>query len=1036
MRSALTMGLLAVLVIAAGQAPARARKSDLSEERIRAVAPPPGATDNPRASLKQGLSALAAPGDTIVLHSANFNGGNLCNPQGWTAVDRTAQLASFWHVEDYAGLPFGPLAGENSLWCGTRPAGGPEFCQYLTLPGYGNYWDQRWCLKTCVPKAGGPTTNLDVSFDMRFDTEPSYDWVELEYNDCVNQFWWAIDGGNPDWTGENQITVNGSYPVSGSQAKVRIRFVSDSAWSDQDGLYATDGAVHIDNLQIETLALEDFEDEAIGATSSNDWESCNAAFGTYAALFKGSTVLQEDDCVTNLSCLWGFFNNSAYNYACGGHPEQLVVPYGDYDDQYINNEIWSPFIASPGPSPLLNLEFDVYRGNSLDALVFYIWQARTLVNGCPTPWKTDNFVYSDESKTWYQQTQNITSIVSLAGATHFQVALGVIDMCPFWCGTFGTGNCHSQGPLFDNIRVYRVDQPGPTWSVRDFETFQDTFASDGTLTGTARADMARDINPTYGGSSNSIIPGDSGIVFSVRDVAYAATAPTTATSGLSNDPNLSTFVGRHKTKKQIYMWVAVWPLDNADDPGDKVGEDLSEGPGGQANRYPFAGTQMIDGVLWTRIRMDYTYVGTTTNPGVGDGTDPIRQNSFNVDLNDNLFTPGDTVCYFFGATSPGGTTYYSSSWAVTNSISEVAANPMEFTILPAGGFNRGGDILYVDGVDGLGNQPYFDGAFMALGLEEFIDRYDVRGSSSSVSNRLGSRVVDIQQQLNDCYHVILWDGGSLPNPLGDGDQPDRLDDYALFNTFLGNLTTHGGIYLCGDDVAQNLASSFEPNATAFRSTYMPFALTNANHRALGLGVSPVIKFWPGRAFSDDFIAHGGCPGLDDFDVMAASGTSRVEMSYITAQSPQGAVVSNVNGDAVVILSGFSFASIRDNEADGISDRASHLRNILFYMGTPTNPPTGAGPASSNGLSQNYPNPFNPQTTISFSLAAREHVTLRVYNVAGELVRTLVNDPRSSGAHTVTWDGHDDAGTGVSSGVYFYKLVAGTFSQTRKMVLMK
>ena len=64
------------------------------------------------------------------------------------------------------------------------------------------------------------------------------------------------------------------------------------------------------------------------------------------------------------------------------------------------------------------------------------------------------------------------------------------------------------------------------------------------------------------------------------------------------------------------------------------------------------------------------------------------------------------------------------------------------------------------------------------------------------------------------------------------------------------------------------------------------------------------------------------------------------------------------------------------------------------------------------------------------------MTLKVYNVNGELVRTLANDSRAAGSYTLVWDGHNDAGQSVSSGVYFYKLVTNSFSQTKKMVLLK
>ncbi len=94
------------------------------------------------------------------------------------------------------------------------------------------------------------------------------------------------------------------------------------------------------------------------------------------------------------------------------------------------------------------------------------------------------------------------------------------------------------------------------------------------------------------------------------------------------------------------------------------------------------------------------------------------------------------------------------------------------------------------------------------------------------------------------------------------------------------------------------------------------------------------------------------------------------------------------------------------------------------------------------LSQNYPNPFNPSTTIKFTLPSLEsdsptlNTTLKIYNVLGQVVRTLVDEPLPPGAHHVIWDGKDDLGNSVASGIYFYKLRAGDFQDTKKMVLMK
>ena len=88
------------------------------------------------------------------------------------------------------------------------------------------------------------------------------------------------------------------------------------------------------------------------------------------------------------------------------------------------------------------------------------------------------------------------------------------------------------------------------------------------------------------------------------------------------------------------------------------------------------------------------------------------------------------------------------------------------------------------------------------------------------------------------------------------------------------------------------------------------------------------------------------------------------------------------------------------------------------------------------LLQNYPNPFNPQTHITYHLARREAVTLQLYALTGQSIRTLVRGTVSAGTHTVVWDGRDKAGELVSSGVYLVRLAAGDFVDTRRMMLLR
>ena len=91
-----------------------------------------------------------------------------------------------------------------------------------------------------------------------------------------------------------------------------------------------------------------------------------------------------------------------------------------------------------------------------------------------------------------------------------------------------------------------------------------------------------------------------------------------------------------------------------------------------------------------------------------------------------------------------------------------------------------------------------------------------------------------------------------------------------------------------------------------------------------------------------------------------------------------------------------------------------------------------------GLKQNYPNPFNPSTTIAYSIPEgyTGSVSLRVYDIRGSLVRTLVEGTMAEGNYSVSWDGKDRSGRVVSSGIYFYRLEAGGFAQVRKMLLLK
>lgn len=125
-------------------------------------------------------------------------------------------------------------------------------------------------------------------------------------------------------------------------------------------------------------------------------------------------------------------------------------------------------------------------------------------------------------------------------------------------------------------------------------------------------------------------------------------------------------------------------------------------------------------------------------------------------------------------------------------------------------------------------------------------------------------------------------------------------------------------------------------------------------------------------------------------------------------------------------------NVRFEIAEGLVFDPNQLSNpavvagVLQFTSTPTE----------FALLQNFPNPFNPETTIGYELAESADVTLQVYNVVGQVVRTLVAEPQTAGRYQIRWNGMDDRGTPVSSGIYFYQVSAGKFQDVRKLMLLK
>jgi len=157
---------------------------------------------------------------------------------------------------------------------------------------------------------------------------------------------------------------------------------------------------------------------------------------------------------------------------------------------------------------------------------------------------------------------------------------------------------------------------------------------------------------------------------------------------------------------------------------------------------------------------------------------------------------------------------------------------------------------------------------------------------------------------------------------------------------------------------------------------------------------------------------------------------------LTTQS--GTILRTTNGGGTWVSQSTRIAS----QLFGVSFTDANTGTAVGFDGTIVRTTTGGvvwvkedgigagGKPEQSSLQQNYPNPFNPSTTIRYALPVRSHVTLTIYNPLGQQVSTLVEDEQEEGSHEVQFDA-----SGLPSGMYLYRLTAGSFVQTRKLLLL-
>jgi hypothetical protein len=1066
---------IALLVLIAS--PLLAKPPDRSGEKLR-FEDPPDVSEILRVSPGMNVSAV---GDTFWWGPWDFDSLSYCmhddpaetlglsgdeSSQFWTSLDKTAQPV-YWHRTDGSAEDPGlVLEGDYSMWCGWIDSCPDPPGVYNS--GYCNNVNQQFYK---VFNLGPNPGNLTYKYYS--DSEPGYDYTyvvaEFDHDtlecDDINGDTLLVYNGN---MGCGVETINLAQFANQTVTLV-FKFQSDGGWSDLDGIYSTGGIgpFVIDSITVETdTDVFDYTDFESGW---NGWETCSfCGIGDYAAVRSIANLEVEDPTCTCLSgCVLALYDPEGG--CCDIHP---------YHQRNIAVSPTIHLTEDPAwPRGKSLLRFSWYRDLPLSADNFAIWHVRygpdedsecDLCNRW-SEWKDHGTVYYGPQPTCGIIGFNVSGQFP-AHAESAQVAVGIVNMVsPWW--PFDPGN---QSPLYDNIQFGMIGQRAPGISMSDWDFFQDSFATDGTLNprSTGRIDSGTNIYPeTYYVQVHTVL-GDS----LTCDVPSGCPSP--HPQGVQNpDPVVNLFF-------RVY-------------PGPCIDQSAY---GVWLGSFATSGS-------WSYARMDTARSTAVSNPNVPGvymsrfhESDPQYSPAGDNDiLPDFLFTPGTTIEYFLGAhwlDTPGVSNVYPDTSGGQYEEVEIlpdVMNPQIDCDVDIGPEDQN-CLLYVDHWDRRGAQEVIERGFHALDLGPVTqggtnwpdlqqwDRYDNLAPTSDQGNSLGGRVCQdvnhpaeggvrvnaptVDQLLN--YKAILWNAGDQEiEVMSYGGSDDCGDDVGLLEDWLD--------FAIEDSVLLWINAN---GVGVFMFVYGDAYTADFGTSVLGIDLM--------ASFYGDYIGdHSDCPDVDGVFgswaedthcgleqlVMGSCGVGERRFNVITTESTtQGAegvleyavqggpgeyasvshnamIDTAATGNYKTVTDAFSLHYLRKHEPYCDSDVcvAWWIADVLggdYWSGcwgslqSVDVPGAFVNERFNNSLGTSYPNPMNPTARVEYSVKQQGPVTLRVFDVTGRLVVTLVDQVMPAGNHHVVWNGRNAAGRLVASGVYFYQIEANGFNDAKKMVVLK
>jgi hypothetical protein len=994
-----------------------------------------------------------------------------------------------------------PLAGGWSIWVGTNLELNPENCAWSRTSGYGDGWSQGITKSFAIP-AGSSGAQYDLAFMHRYAVEPGFDscFVEISLDGVAWNKVGTYNGGDrnnplPGPAGGNQL-VNLIRWQTNAAGTLHVRFhVSADGFLSDSGDGGNFGFCwQLDNVNLLRNStgvpgeLTNFE------SSYNGWQP--ATFEGKDFEITHSLILPAGRIVpiSALACP----PIAECPETCG--LENNIVMFADKDDcdlpdGFMDSFIRSPVFAIGGPSlPDLDgdagrlILFDIYTdggsgtfetGNSF---CYEYWPFSgprcpfTPAGGHPGAGTT--FAWSQTSTQtcdFFSQgtgtdciNNGIDDISANIPSTADSVILHVGAFSQ--CRAEPTCDPHDNGaPFYDNLRFGVFNPQGVTVSSATLERYADNFptANGNIVIQTARMDGAHSFPSQLGGGR------------SVRADTAAATCGRANTAmylrfrvtpGLCQ-PNLT------------HPFFISFPPNQWHAARMDTGHSQGQGT-------------LVPGTYMTCFHKDDPHNGTfwTGVPPAFEPCDDI--------LPDGLFTPGTRVQYFFEARDVGtgavvgtfpmrrdrgpiGTTEnFATLWLDTGVLPELD---------PACNGAYAHNLLVIDdyqtsGVPGRGTteRERLLSTLQYLGLD--FDVYDCVGTNfTSMNEGIGRRedrpnqlprppmngATQLQLEPYDC--IWYTSGLSKTNTLSDQMTPTQFNnDQQKLETWLAGCTAGVNRLLVlegagwASDIATNTmhgpAFLADRGVSVLASDYAQQLANNDLRRCArinGSGLAPEIQ---GEVFGT------GCPDDIAVDVLQATGSGEGVLYFVESLEDgddpvncaddvphntwhavvrRAAGAGNCQRSVSMSFTLSEFLPLHCNEQCLFDDyridgpNADLVFDLFLWAGRPLKPigvgdGAGGAPAIVATLGAPRPNPAHSSPLIRYSIAQRGRVRLKIYDVGGRLVRTLVDqvqEPLASG-YEVVWDGNTDAGARAGSGVYFYELHSPGFAATKKLVLLE